>query len=118
MDIKSNIKSALTTHMSKVSHIGKSKDISSLYEILDEVMTVEGDIDELRLNPFGSNIKDIEKASASFIKELAKKLPKLKVQDLQRLKVLFGQVESELRNVKNQIILTVLMSQNRLQNKK
>lgn len=121
MDIKKDIKSALTTHMSKVGHINQSKDLSKLstmisektvkfgkkdvYEILDEVMTVEGDIDELRLNPFGSNIKDIEKASASFIKVMSKKLPKLKVQDLQRLKVLFGQVESELRNVKNQINL-------------
>ena len=119
MDIKANRKSALTTHMSKVSHIGKSKDISSLsgmvsekkisfgkkdvYEILDEVMTIEGDIDELRLNPFGSNIKDIETASKSFINTLGKKLPKLKIKDIERLKTLFGQVESELRNAKNKI---------------
>ena len=57
MDIKKDIKSALTTHMSRVGHINQSKDLSNLsnmisektvkfgkkdvYEILDEVMTVE-----------------------------------------------------------------------------
>lgn len=119
MDIKNKIRTQLNTQMSKLTHIEKSKDTSELqgmvsektvkinketiYEMLDEVMEVEGDIGEIRLNPFGSNIKDIEKASEKFIKILGKKFPKLKLKDVQRLVKLFDKVESEIRLVKNKI---------------
>ena len=118
MDLRNKIKNAIGEKMSKATHIEKSKDIATLnsmvqetvklgksdvYEILDEVFKTEGDLEEIRLNPFGSNIKDIEKASEKFIKVLGKKFPKLRVKHVERLIKLFDRVESEIRLAKNKL---------------
>lgn len=119
MDIRNKIKTQLASQMGKLTHIEKSKDMSDLtnmisenkvkitkdhvYEMLDEVFKVEGDLEEIRLNPFGSNIKDIEKASEKFIKVLGKKFPKLRIKHVERLLKLFDKVESEIRLAKNKI---------------
>lgn len=117
MDIRNTIKNNLASQMAKVGHINKSKDHTelkgmvsekkvkitkdSIYEILDEVTKTEGDLEEIRLNPFGSNIKDIEKVSKDFIKVLNKKMPKLRIKHVERLNKLLSNVESEIRNAKN-----------------
>lgn len=119
MDVRDTIKKHLTTNMAKVNHVERSKDHSDLsgmisekkvkinketiYEILDEVTKVEGDLEEIRLNPFGSNIKDIQNASEKFIKTLGKKFPKLRLGDIEKLMTLFNKVESEIRLAKNKL---------------
>lgn len=119
MDIRNKIKTQLASQMGKLTHIEKSKDMSNLtnmisenkvkitkehvYEMLDEVFEVEGDLEEIRLNPFGSNIKDIEKASEKFINVLGKKFPKLRIKHVERLLKLFDKVESEIRLAKNKL---------------
>jgi len=119
MDVRDSIKKHLTTNMAKVNHVERSKDHSELsgmisekkvkinketiYEILDEVTKVEGDLEEIRLNPFGSNIKDIQNASEKFIKTLGKKFPKLRLGDIEKLMTLFNNVESEIRLAKNKL---------------
>ena len=117
MDIRNTIKNNLASQMAKVGHINMSKDHTELkgmvsektvkfgkkdvYEILDEVTKTEGDLEEIRLNPFGSNIKDIEKVSKDFIKVLNKKMPKLRIKHVERLNKLLSNVESEIRNARN-----------------
>lgn len=117
MDIRNTIKNNLASQMAKVGHINMSKDHTELkgmvsektvkfgkkdvYEILDEVTKTEGDLEEIRLNPFGSNIKDIEKVSKDFIRVLNKKMPKLRIKHVERLNKLLSNVESEIRNARN-----------------
>jgi predicted transcriptional regulator len=88
MDVRDTIKKHLTTNMAKVNHVERSKDHSELsgmisekkvkinketiYEILDEVTKVEGDLEEIRLakNKLNTDKADVVEMVKKDIEEI------------------------------------------------
>jgi hypothetical protein len=98
-NFKNMVKDNIVRAMATKSHDNKSKDIMSMQgmihekiniesvnEMLDEVLTFEGDIDEIL--GFKNHGRDIEKSAKRFLDVMNKKYPKLKVKDLEKINTL------------------------------
>lgn len=93
--VKDNITKAMANknHGEKYKHISKMNNmihekinVDSINDLLDEVLTVEGDIDEIL--GFRNPSKSIEKTAKRFLDVMNKKYPKLKVGDLEKINTL------------------------------
>jgi|SaaInl0LU_22_DNA_1037365.scaffolds.fasta_scaffold10201_3 hypothetical protein len=113
MSLTNDIKSATVKNMSSVNHINKSTDTSKMLSMiegkkkygkqnvldaLDEAMSIEGDIDEISLNPFSNPKKRIEKITKKFVSSILKELPKIKVKQLPEILKLLNQTKVDIES--------------------